>query len=44
MKQEILSIATLMAGKAVAGSMDLVLQDKLLNDTLKEIGESTWKS
>ncbi len=44
MKQEIVSIASLMAGKAVAASMDIKIQDSLIEETLKEMGESTWQS
>ncbi len=44
MKQEIVSIASLMAGKAVAASMDIQIQDSLIDETLKEMGESTWQS
>ena len=43
-KQEIVSIASLMAGKAVAASMDVKIQDSLIEETLKEMGESTWQS
>ena len=43
-KTEIVSIASLMAGKAVAASMDVKLQDSLIQETLKEMGESTWQS
>lgn len=44
MKQEIISIASLMAGKVVAGSIDVKVQDSLIDETLKEMGESTWLS
>jgi len=43
-KKEIVSIAALMAGKAVAASMDVKIQDTLIEETLKEMGESTWQS
>lgn len=43
-KKEIVSIASLMAGKAVAASMDVKIQDSLIEETLKEMGESTWQS
>ena len=43
-KTEIVSIASLMAGKAVAASMDVKIQDSLIQETLKEMGESTWQS
>jgi len=43
MKQEIVSIASLMAGKVVAASIDTTVQDALIEETLKEMGESTWQ-
>ncbi len=43
-KTEIVSIAAMMAGKAVAASMDVRIQDSLIEETLKEMGESTWQS
>ena len=44
MKQEIVTIASLMAGKVVAASIDTTVQDALIDETLKEMGESTWQS
>ncbi|MDR0949740.1 MAG: F0F1 ATP synthase subunit B [Lachnospiraceae bacterium] len=41
-KREMIVVASLMAGKLVASSMDNAKQDQLIEDTLKEIGESTW--
>lgn len=41
-KQEIISVASLMAGKVVAASIDTTVQEQLLNDTLKEMGDDTW--
>lgn len=43
-KREMVSIASLMAGKVVAASIDTAVQDSLIDETLKEIGESTWLS
>lgn len=43
-KQEMISIAAMMAGKAVASSMNAEIQDSLVNETLKEIGDHTWLS
>ncbi len=43
-KREMISIAAMMAGKAVAGSMNAEIQDSLVNETLKEIGDHTWLS
>lgn len=44
MKQEVVSIASMMAGKVVAASIDTTIQDVLIAETLKEMGESTWQS
>lgn len=44
MKQEVVSIASLMAGKVVAASIDTKVQDALIEGTLKEMGEDTWQS
>lgn len=44
MKKEIISIASLMAGKVVKASIDMEAQDLLIEDTLKEIGDQTWQS
>lgn len=44
MKQEMVSVAAMMAGKAVGASMDDKIQDSLVDETLKEIGDNTWLS
>lgn len=41
-KKEIVSVASLMAGKVVAASIDTTVQDGLIEETLKEIGDKTW--
>lgn len=43
-KQEMIAIASMMAGKVVSASIDTSIQDTLVEETLKEIGESTWQS
>lgn len=43
-KQEMIGIATMLAGKAVAASMNADIQDSLVDETLKEIGDNTWLS
>ncbi len=43
-KQEMISIASLMAGKVVSANIDTTIQDSLIDETLKEIGDSTWLS
>ena len=44
MKQEMIAIASMMAGKVVAANIDTAIQAELVDETLKEIGESTWQS
>ena len=44
MKQEMITIASMMAKKVVASSMDLEVQESLIDETLKEMGEHTWLS
>ena len=44
MKQEMIAIASLMAEKVVAASIDTTIQDTLVEETLKEMGDSTWLS
>lgn len=44
MKQEVIDIAALMAQKVVGSSMNISVQDTLIEETLKEMGESTWQS
>lgn len=43
-KQEMINIAAMMAGKAVAASINADIQDSLVDETLKEIGDNTWLS
>ena len=44
MKQEIINVATAMAGKIVASSLDESKQSQLLADTLEEMGDETLLS
>ncbi len=44
MKQEMISVAAMMAGKVVSANMDAEIQESLVNETLKEMGESTWQN
>lgn len=41
-KKEIVSVASLMAGKVVSASIDTTVQNQLIDETLKEIGDKTW--
>lgn len=43
-KREMVVLASMMAGKVVKASIDTTIQESLVNETLKEIGESTWQS
>ena len=43
-KREMVVLASLMAGKVVKASIDTTVQEAIVNDTLKEIGENTWLS
>ncbi len=43
-KQQIVDVASLMAGKVVAAGINTDIQDSLIEETLKEVGESTWQS
>ena len=43
-KEEIVNVAGAMAGKLVASSIDEETQNKLLDETLDEMGEDTWLS
>ena len=44
MKQEMIAIATMMAQKVVTASIDTKVQEGLIEETLKEMGEQTWQS
>jgi F-type H+-transporting ATPase subunit b len=43
-KKEIVTVASLMAQKVVSASIDTEIQDTLVEETLKEMGDSTWLS
>ena len=43
-KKEIITVASMIAGKVVSEKIDTDIQDSLVDDTLKEIGEQTWLS
>ncbi len=42
MKQEVITIASMMAEKVVSASIDIKGQESLIDDTLREMGEHTW--
>lgn len=44
MKQEMITVASMMAAKVVAASIDTTVQNTLVEETLKEMGDSTWQS
>lgn len=43
-KQEIISVASLLSEKFVASSLDTEKQNALIEQTLKEIGDDTWRN
>lgn len=43
-KKEIVSVAAMMAEKVVGSTIDAAMQNGLIEDTLKEIGDNTWLS
>ena len=44
MKQEMVQVASAMAGKFVEASMNKDKQAQLIDETLKEMGDETWQS
>lgn len=44
MKQQMIQMAAMMAGKVVAASIDEKKQDALIQETLKEMGDQVWLS
>ena len=43
-KQEMIAVAALMAAKVVTASINTEIQDKLVEETLREMGDATWQS
>ena len=43
-KREMVSIASILAGKMIGASVDASMQERLIDETLKEIGDRTWLS
>ena len=43
-KKQMVVLASMIAVKVVKASIDTTVQEAMVNDTLKEIGESTWLS
>ena len=43
-KREMIVVASMIAEKVVSEKIDTTVQDKLVEDTLKEIGKSTWQN
>ncbi|MGN0481307.1 MAG: F0F1 ATP synthase subunit B [Lachnospiraceae bacterium] len=43
-KQEMITVASAMAAKVVAGSIDAKVSDELIEQTLNEMGDDTWRS
>lgn len=43
-KKEIITVASMVAEKVVSDKINVEIQDSLIDDTLKEIGDQTWQS
>ena len=43
-KREIIAVSALMAGKLITASIDTAVQNQLIDETIKEMGEKTWLS
>ncbi len=43
-KKEIISVASVVAGKVVTASIDTTVQDSLVDETLREMGDDTWQN
>ena len=43
-KVEIIDVAALMAKKAISEQLSVQIHEQLINDTLKDMGKSTWQS
>lgn len=41
-KKEIISVASFMAGKVVSASINTAVQNQLIDETLREMGDKTW--
>ena len=41
-KKEMVVLASMMAGKVVSQNIDTTVQDKIIEDTLNEMGHATW--
>lgn len=44
MKQEMISVAAAMASKVISANIDINIQNQLVDETIKEMGDSTWLS
>ena len=44
MKQEMISVAAAMAAKVISANIDVNIQNQLVDETIKEMGDSTWLS
>ena len=44
MKQEMISLAFALAAKVISANIDVNIQNQLVDETIKERGDSTWLS
>ena len=42
MKNELIEVSTLMAGKFVSGNLDKDKQNEIIDDIIKEMGDVNW--
>jgi F-type H+-transporting ATPase subunit b len=43
-KQEMVAVASVMAGKIIAGNIDVTKQKQLIDEALNEMGDETWQN
>ena len=43
-KAQIIDVATVLAGKVVSANIDVDVQNSLVEETLREVGEGTWQN
>lgn len=43
-KQEMISVASMMAGKIIGGTIDDAKRDELVDEALNEMGDDTWRN
>ncbi len=44
LEKKMIAVATMMAGKVVSASIDTDIQESLVDETLNEMGDNTWRN